>query len=54
MSHLTPEQRYTIEILYNENYSQTAIAKIICRDKSVINRELKRNSDKRNGAYKSD
>ena len=54
MSHLTPEQRYTIEILYNENYSQTAIAKIICRDKSVINRELKRNSDKRNSTYKAD
>lgn len=54
MSHLTQQQRYTIEILRNENYSQTAIAKIICRDKSVINRELKRNSDKRNGAYKAD
>ena len=54
MSHLTQEQRYTIEILYNENYSQTDIAKIICRDKSVVNRELKRNSDKRNTAYKAD
>jgi IS30 family transposase len=54
MSHLTQEQRYTIEILCNEKYSQTAIAKIICRDKSVVNRELKRNSDKRNSMYKSD
>lgn len=54
MSHLTQEQRYTIEILYKENYSQTAIAKIICRDKSVVSRELKRNSDKRNTVYKAD
>ena len=54
MSHLTQEQRYTIEILYNENYSQTDIAKIIFRDKSVVNRELKRNSDKRSNAYKAD
>ena len=54
MSHLTPQQRYTIEILYNENYSQTDIAKIICRDKSVVHRELKRNSDKRNSVYKAD
>ena len=54
MSHLTHQQRYTIEILYNENYSQTDIAKIICRDKSVVHRELKRNSDKRNSVYKAD
>lgn len=54
MSHLTQEQRYTIQILYNENYSQTDIAKNICKDKSVVSRELKRNSDKRNGAYRAD
>ncbi len=54
MSHLTQVQRYTIEILYNENYSQTDIAKILCRDKSVISRELKRNSDKGNSSYKAD
>lgn len=54
MSHLTQEQRYTIEMLCNKKYSQTDIAKIICRDKSVVNRELKRNSDKRNSAYKAD
>ncbi len=39
MSHLTQEQRYTIEILHKEKYSQTDIAKIICRDKSVVSRE---------------
>ena len=41
-------------MLHNENYSQTDISKIICRDKSVINKELKRNSDKRSNAYKAD
>ena len=40
--------------MHNENYSQTDISKIIFRDKSFINRELKRNSDKRSNAYKAD
>lgn len=53
MSHLTQEQRYTIEILHNENYSQTEIAKRIGKDKSVISRELERNCDKRNGKYRA-
>ncbi len=53
MSHLTQEQRYTIEALRKENYNQSTIAKIINRDKSVVSREIKRNSDKRNGQYKS-
>ena len=53
MSHLTQEQRYTIEILRNENYSQTEIANLIGKDKSVISRELKRNCDKRNGKYRA-
>jgi len=54
MSHLTLEQRYTIEILCKENYSQTAIAKRIGKDKSVVCRELKRNCDGRNSTYKAD
>jgi transposase, IS30 family len=54
MSHLTQEQRYRIEVLHNENYSQTEIAKIICRDKSVVSRELKKNSNKLNSVYKAD
>lgn len=53
MSHLTLEQRYTIQILHKENYSQTAIAERISKDKSVVNRELKRNCDKRNGSYRA-
>lgn len=53
MSHLTQEQRYTIDVLRKENYSQTDIAKRIGKDKSVVCRELQRNSDKRNGCYKA-
>jgi IS30 family transposase len=54
MSHLTQEQRYTIEVLVRENYSQTEIGRRIGKDKSVICNELKRNSDKRSGVYKAD
>ncbi len=54
MSHLTLEQRYTIEVLRKENYSQTEIAKRLNRNKSVIFNELKRNSDQRNGVYKAE
>ena len=54
MSHLTLEQRYTIEVLRKENYSQTEIAKRLNRNKSVIFNELKRNSDQRNGLYKAE
>lgn len=53
MSHLTQEQRYTIEVLYKENYSQTAIAERIGKHKSVVSRELRRNCDKRNGSYRA-
>lgn len=51
MTHLTAQQRYTIEQLYNANYKQKEIARIIKKDKSVISRELKRNRD--NNIYKS-
>lgn len=54
MSHLTLKQRYTIERMLQQGYSQNAIAQCIGKHKSVISRELKRNSDKRNGVYKSD
>jgi transposase, IS30 family len=53
MSHLTQEQRYTIEVLNKENYSQVAIAERINKHKSVVCRELKRNCDKRNGSYRA-
>lgn len=52
--HLTKEQRYTISVMYQQDHSQTAIAKIIGKDKSVVSRELKRNCDKRSGEYNDD
>lgn len=52
MSHLTQEQRYTIAVMSKQGYSQKSIADIIEKDKSVISRELKRNSDIRNGEYR--
>ena len=54
MKHITSEQRYTICVMINNNYSQKDIAIAIEKDKSVISRELKRNCDKRSGNYKSD
>lgn len=53
MSHLSYEQRYTIEVLLKTDTSKNSIAKIIEVDKSVVYREIKRNSDKRNGVYKA-
>lgn len=52
MSHLTQEQRYTIAVLKQNGISNTEIAKTIGKCKTVIGRELARNSDKRNGEYK--
>lgn len=54
MSHITAEQRYTISVMKQEHYSQTAIALAIGKHKSVVCRELKRNCDNRNKAYKHD
>ena len=54
MSHLTLEQRYTIEVMCKEGYNKSAIAKAINRDKSVVYRELQRNCDKRSGVYHHD
>jgi IS30 family transposase len=54
MSHLTQAQRYTIAVLKKENRSQTYIAKQIDKSKSVVCRELQRNSDKRSGDYRAE
>lgn len=54
MSHLTVEQRYQIQVLTEQNFSQIHIAKAIGKHKSVISRELKRNSDARSGSYKAE
>lgn len=52
MSHLTKEQRYTIFVLNAQNFSQKKIAEAICRDKSVVSRELRRNRDTLSGEYR--
>ena len=54
MGHLTLEQRYTIQVLLKEGLNQSLIAKRLNRDKSVIQREIKRNCDLRSGEYKAD
>ena len=53
MSHLTCEQRYAIEIMIAEGISKPMIASRLKVNKSTIYRELKRNSDQRNGLYYS-
>ncbi len=54
MEHLTLGQRYEIGILKSKGYSQTEIGKSIGKNKSTISRELRRNSDLRNGVYKAE
>ena len=54
MKHITEQQRYTISAMKKQGYSNTEIAKVIGKDKATIGRELKRNSDKRNGVYKAE
>ncbi len=51
MSHLTYEQRYTIEVLIRQGQAKNMIAKSLGVDKSVISREIKRNCDLRNSVY---
>jgi len=53
MGHLTQEQRYKIEVLIQEDYSGSEIAKILGKHKSVVYNELNRNSDVRSGQYKA-
>ncbi len=53
MKHLTVEERYTISVMKGHGFSQSAISKMIGKDKSVVCRELKRNCDKRSGKYES-
>ncbi|MBN1463411.1 MAG: helix-turn-helix domain-containing protein [Paludibacteraceae bacterium] len=40
MSHLTEEQRYTIRVMIEQNYSQKIIADTIGKSKSMINRDI--------------
>jgi transposase, IS30 family len=53
MKHLTEGQRYEIEALRKANVKQKEIARILGRHKSVISREISRNSDQRSGDYRA-
>ena len=50
MAQLTPKQRYTISAMHKEGYSQSSIARVIEKDRSVVSRELKRNRNEK-GEY---
>lgn len=54
MSHINQEQRYTIQVLLEQDFSKSDIATVIGKNKTSIYRELKRNSDKRNSKYTAD
>ena len=43
--HLTREQRYTISVMHRQGCTQKQIAQTICKDKSVVSRELMRNAN---------
>ncbi|MET4084294.1 IS30 family transposase [Pedobacter sp. UYP30] len=53
MAHLTLEQRYKIEAYRDAGKSIVEIADFLRRDRSVVYREIKRNSDMRNGIYRA-
>ena len=53
MAHMNAEQRYTIEVMLANGHSRAEISRTIGRDRSVVSREIKRNSDGRNGAYRA-
>jgi len=54
MGHITQSQRYTITCMLEQGYNKSQIALAIGKDKSVVYREVNRNSDSRNGKYRSD
>jgi IS30 family transposase len=51
-SHLTSDQRYQIQAYIESGKTQTEIAKLIGKDRSVVCRELKRNRNEK-GCYKA-
>ena len=54
MAHLTQQQRYTIGCMKANGFSRKEIGETIGKDKSVLSREFKRNSDGRSGEYKAE
>jgi IS30 family transposase len=53
MLHLNSEQRYAIESYLGDKISQSKIAELLGKSKSVISREIARNKDSRNGKYRA-
>ncbi len=54
MSQLTLNQRYQIESCLSHDMSLSRIEAHIGKDKSVVSREITRNSDARSGQYKAE
>ena len=54
MAHLTLEQRYEIQSYKKAGCTISKIADYIGKHKSVVSREINRNSDQRSGIYKAD
>lgn len=54
MGQLTLEQRYQIQTCLDNNMTQSETAEYISKSRSVISRELTRNSDGRNNVYKAE
>lgn len=54
MSHITDEQRCTIQRMKEAGYQQQHIAEAIGKTASAVSRELARNCDGRSGAYTAD
>lgn len=54
MRHITDEQRCTIQRMKEAGYQQKEIAVAIGKSASAISRELVRNRDRRNGAYRAE
>ena len=51
MKHLTEVQRYTISVMWQNNFSKVQIASAIGVHKSTISRELQRNKEEKSGIY---
>ena len=54
MSHITDEQRCIIERMIKAGYQQQQVSVAIGKSKSAISRELRRNCDQRNNAYRGE
>ena len=49
--HLTSDQGYTISVMYKQGHKQKDIAATIGKNKSVVSREIKRNSNPKTCKY---